>query len=338
MIEASPSPSAAWPSLPLAAWAETCQTLHLWTQIVGKVRCAQSPWQKHGWHVALYVTARGLTTSPIPHGTRTFQLDFDFIDHELILQASDGSVSGFPLRPQSVSDFYCHLMNHLDDMRLHVDINRYPNEVEHPVRFDRDRIHRAYDRRYATRYWRVLVQVERVFQQFRARYSGKCSPVHFFWGAPDLALTRFSGRAAPPHPGGIPHLPDWVTRDAYSHEVSSCGFWAGGGPVPDAAFYSYAYPEPPGFAQARVGPDAAYYQRELGEFVLPYEAVRTAADPDAVLLEFLQDSYEAAADLGGWDRSRLEWSGQPGVATGRRQGPAPLRSAPRRNWWPPSRS
>lgn len=309
MTDAYPSPSAAWPDLPLAAWADTCQTLHLWTQIVGKVRCAQSPWIKHAWHVVLYVTARGLTTSPIPHGTRTFQLDFDFIDHELLLRASDGGISGFPLRPQSVSEFYCHLMNHLDDMDLHVDIHRYPNEVADPVRFDRDHVHRAYDRRYASRYWRALVQAERVFQQFRARYAGKCSPVHYFWGAPDLAVTRFSGRAAPPHPGGIAHLPDRVTRDAYSHEVSSCGFWAGGGPVPDAAFYSYAYPEPAGFADATVRPEAAFYQRELREFVLPYDAVRTAADPDATLLAFLQSTYEAAADLGGWDREFLEAAG-----------------------------
>ena len=334
-----PSPSPAWPDLPLEAWADTCQTLHLWTQVVGKVRCAQSPWLKHAWHVALYVTARGLTTSPIPHGTRTFQLDFDFIEHDLELQASDGGISGFALRPQSVADFYCHLMNHLDDMDLHVDINRYPNEVANPVRFDRDVVHRAYDRRYAARYWRALVQAERVFQRFRARYVGKCSPVHFFWGAPDLAVTRFSGRAAPQHPGGIAHLPDWVTRDAYSHEVSSCGFWAGGGPVPHAAFYSYAYPEPPGFAEASVQSDAAYYQRELGEFVLPYEAVRTAADPDATLLDFLQTSYEAAADLGGWDRQALEWNGQPGVATGRRPNAAVAtrQSSPWRRWWPPSR-
>ncbi|HSM10548.1 MAG TPA: DUF5996 family protein [Lysobacter sp.] len=308
----TPAPSPAWPSLPLQAWARTCETLHLWTQVVGKVRCACSPWLNHSWHVALYVTARGLTTSPIPHGTRTFQLDFDFIDHRLLLLSSDGRTTGFALQPQPVAEFYCRLMNRLDDLQLHVAIDRYPNEVADPVRFDRDEVHRAYDRAYAARYWRVLVQADRVFKQFRARYVGKCSPVHYFWGAPDLAVTRFSGRVAPPHPGGIPHLPDWITRDAYSHEVSSCGFWPGGGPVPHAAFYAYAYPEPPGFAEATVRPDAAFYHRELREFVLPYDAVRTAVDPDAALLDFLQTTYEAAAELGRWDRTRLEAAGGAG--------------------------
>lgn len=306
MTDATVPLSRAWPGLPLEAWADTCQTLHLWTQIVGKVRCAQTPWTNHSWHVTLYPTVRGLTTSPIPHGTRTFQIDFDFIDHRLVLQSCDGGTSGFALRPQSVASFYCQLMNRLDDLHLHVDIDRYPNEVAEPVRFDRDEAHRAYDREYAGRYWRALVQADRIFQLFRARYLGKCSPVHYFWGAPDLAVTRFSGRVAPLHPGGIPHLPDRITRDAYSHEVSSCGFWAGGGPVPHAAFYSYAYPEPAGFAEATVRPDAAFYQHELKEFVLPYDAVRTAADPDATLLAFLQSTYEAAADLGGWDRAMLE--------------------------------
>ena len=302
----SAQPPHAWPSLPLEAWADTCETLHLWSQILGKVRCSRSPWVNHSWHVVLYVTARGLTTSPIPHGTRTFQLDLDFIDQQLLLQSSDGRTASFALQPQSVAEFYCRVMSRLDDMKLHVDIDRYPNEVAEPIRFDRDEVHRAYDREYAARYWRVLVQADRVFKQFRARYVGKCSPVHFFWGAPDLAVSRFSGRAAPPHPGGIPHLPDWITRDAYSHEVSSCGFWAGGGPVPHAAFYSYAYPEPAGFAEATVRPHAAFYHRELREFVLSYDAVRTAADPDATLLAFLQSTYEAAANLGGWDRALLE--------------------------------
>ena len=300
------APSPAWPSLPLVAWADTCATLHLWTQIVGKVRCALSPWVNHAWHVVLYVTARGLTTSPIPHGTRTFQLDFDFIDHLLLLQSSDGRTASIALQPQSVARFYCRLMNRLDDLKLHVEIDRYPNEVPEPIRFDHDEVHRAYDREYAARYWRVLVQADRVLKQFRAPFVGKCSPVHYFWGAPDLAVTRFSGRRAPPHPGGVPHLPDRVTRDAYSHEVSSCGFWPGGGPVPHAAFYAYAYPEPAGFAEATVRPDAAFYHRELREFVLPYDAVRTAADPDATLLDFLQSTYRVAAQLGGWDRERLE--------------------------------
>lgn len=310
-MSATTTSNQAWPRLPLEAWAETCQTLHLWTQIVGKVRCAQSPWVNHSWHVTLYPTVRGLTTSPIPHGTRTFQLDFDFIGHRLVLQSSDGGIAGFPLQSQSVATFYCHLMKHLDDLHLHVDIDGYPNEVAEPVRFDRDLAHCTYDPEYAGRYWRVLMQADRVFKLFRARYVGKCSPVHYFWGAPDLAVTRFSGRTAPPHPGGIAHLPDRVTRDAYSHEVSSCGFWPGGGPVPDAAFYSYAYPQPPGFSEARVRPEAAFYQRELGEFVLPYDAVRTAADPDAALLGFLQSTYEAAANLAGWDRVSLEQAVAP---------------------------
>jgi Family of unknown function (DUF5996) len=295
-----------WPSLPLEAWAETCEALHLWTQIVGKVRCAQSPWVNHSWHVTLFVTARGLTTSLIPHGTRMFQLDFDFLAHRLVLLSSDGGAGGFALQPQSVAAFHRQLMQELDRLDLHVDIDRCPNEIAEPVRFDRDEAPRPYDPEYATRYWRVLVQADRVLRIFRARFLGKCSPVHYFWGAPDLAVTRFSGRPAPPHPGGIPHLPDRVTRDAYSHEVSSAGFWAGGGPMPDAAFYSYAYPEPAGFADATVQPDAAYYHRELREFVLPYDAVRTAADPDATLLGFLQGTYDAAADLGRWDRASLE--------------------------------
>jgi len=308
MDDSTAAQSTTWPSLPLSAWAETCQALHLWTQVVGKVRCAQSLWVNHSWHVALYVTARGLTTSPIPHGTRTFQLDFDLTAHRLVLQSSDGGVGGFALEPQSVAAFYWQLMHELDQLGLHVDIYRCSNELPEPVYFDRDEVPRPYDREYAHRYWQVLVQADRVLKMFRARFVGKCSPVHYFWGAPDLAVTRFSGRPAPPHPGGIPHLPDWITRDAYSHEVSSAGFWAGGGPVPDAAFYSYAYPEPAGFAEATVRPAAAYYHPELREFVLPYEAVRTAVDPDAMLLAFLQSTYVAAANLGHWDRASLERS------------------------------
>jgi hypothetical protein len=308
MSDATATPTT-WPDLPLEAWAGTCEALHLWTQIVGKVRCAQSPWVNHSWHVALYLTARGLTTSPIPHGTRMFQLDFDFLAHRLVLQSNDGGVGGFALQPQPVAAFYRQLMHELDRLDLHVDIHTCPNEIAEPVRFDHDEAPRPYDAGYAARYWRVLVQADRVLKVFRARFLGKCSPVHYFWGSPDLAVTRFSGRAAPEHPGGIPHLPDWVTRDAYSHEVSSGGFWPGGGPMPDAAFYAYAYPEPAGFADAAVRPDAAFYHRELREFVLPYDAVRTASDPDAVLLGFLQSTYDAAADLGRWDRASLERAG-----------------------------
>ena len=296
----------AWPSLPLEAWSDTYATLHLWTQIVGKVRLALSPWINHSWHVTLYVTARGLSTSPIPYGVRTFQIDFDFIAHQLTVQSSDGGVATLALRPQSVASFYRSLMDEMATLDLRVDIHTLPNEVVEPIRFDRDETHRAYDPDYANRFWRVLVQADRVFKSFRTRFIGKCSPVHFFWGAPDLAVTRFSGRRAPEHPGGVPHLPDWVTREAYSHEVSSCGFWAGGGPVPYAAFYAYAYPEPSGFAQARVRPAAAFYSGDLREFVLPYDSVREADSPDDALLDFLQATYEAAANLGKWDRATLE--------------------------------
>lgn len=306
MTTTAVSRSEPWPSLPLEAWVETCATLHLWTQIVGKIRLVQSPWINHAWHVTLYVTARGLTTSPIPHGARTFQIDFDFITHQLILQSSDGGTGGFALEPQSVAAFYQRLMAELDKLALHVDIYRQPNEVENPILFDQDEIHRAYDREYVHRFWQVLAQSDRVFQEFRARFIGKCSPVHFFWGAPDLAVTRFSGRRAPEHPGGIPNLPDRVTREAYSHEVSSCGFWPGGGPIPYPAFYSYAYPEPAGFSTVPIKPSAAFYSADLHEFILPYDAVRQAESPDGALLDFLQSTYEAAADLAQWDRSSLE--------------------------------
>ena len=305
-----------WPSLPLEAWSETCATLHLWTQIVGKVRLVQSPWINHSWHVALYVTARGLTTTPVPHGTRTFQIDFDFIAHQLTIQASDGSSGGFPLRPQSVAAFYTQLMKEMDRLQLHIKLRVTPCEIADPLPFDLDETHCAYDKEYAARFWQILVQADRVFKQFRARFIGKCSPVHFFWGAPDLAVTRFSGRAAPQHPGGIPGLADWVTRDAYSHEVSSCGFWPGGGPIPYPAFYSYAYPEPTGFAEAPIKPAAAFYSTDFREFILPYEAVRQALAPDDTLLEFLQTTYEAAATLGKWDRAALERNNDPGIRPG----------------------
>jgi hypothetical protein len=299
-------PHEPWPSLPLEAWAETFATLQLWTQIVGKVRLARSPWVNHSWHVTLYVTARGLTTSPIPHGIRTFQVDFDFIAHQLVVQSSDGGTGGFALEPQSVATFYGRLMDELEKLGLHVDIYRLPNEIENPIRFDQDEVHRSYDREYAHRFWRILVQADRVFKEFRARFIGKCSPVHLFWGAADLAVTRFSGRRAPEHPGGIPNLPDWVTREAYSHEVSSCGFWPGGGALPYPVFYSYAYPAPAGFSIATIKPSAAFYNTDFGEFVLPYDAVRESESPDSTLLEFLQSTYEAAANLADWDRSSLE--------------------------------
>jgi hypothetical protein len=306
MTTAAVSPLETWPSLPLEAWIETCTTLHLWTQIVGKVRLTQSPWVNHSWHATLYVTARGLTTSPIPHGSRTFQIDFDFIAHQLILQTNDGGTGRMALEPQSVAAFYQRLMAAMDRLGLHVNIYPRPNEVADPIRFDQDETHRSYDPEYASRFWRVLVQADRVFKEFRARFIGKCSLVHFFWGAPDLAVTRFSGRRAPEHPGGIPNLPDWVTREAYSHEVSSCGFWSGGDAIPYPVFYSYAYPEPAGFSAAPIKPDAAFYSADLHEFILPYDAVRQSESPDSTLLDFLQSTYEAAANLAKWDRGSLE--------------------------------
>ena len=296
----------AWPSLPLEAWSDTCATLHMWTQIVGKIRLAQSPWINHSWHVTLYVTTRGLTTSPIPYGNRTFQIDFDLIGHELTIQSSDGGIAGFLLQPQSVAAFYKRLQSEMAKLDLHVNINGKPNEIPDPIPFDQDETHKAYDPVYANGFWRVLVQADRVFKQFRAQFVGKCSPVHYFWGAPDLAVTRFSGRPAPQHPGGVPHLPDRVAREAYSHEVSSCGFWPGGAPVAYPVFYSYAYPEPNGFATAPVTPSTAFYSKDLREFILPYDAVREAESPDEMLLGFLQTTYEAAANLANWDRNFLE--------------------------------
>jgi len=304
---APPVPSAeSWPSLPLEKWSDTCATLHLWTQIVGKIRHSLSPHVNHCWGDTLYVTARGLTTSPIPDGSRVFEIDFDFIDHRLLVRTAEGGIATVPLRPQSVASFYAQLWSELAWLGLDVRIVRKPNEVADPIAFDEDERHASYDPDYANRFWRVLLQSDRVFKRFRARFIGKCSPVHFFWGAPDLAVTRFSGRVAPEHPGGIPGLPDRVTRDAYSHEVSSCGFWPGGGAIAYPAFYSYAYPEPPGFAEARVEPGAAFYSPAFREWVLPYDAVRMSAAPDEVLLAFLQTTYDAAANLAAWDRTSLE--------------------------------
>jgi hypothetical protein len=295
-----------WPALPLDGWADTCATLHMWTQIVGKIRLRESAPINHGWHSTLYVTARGLTTSPIPHGQRIFQIDFDFIDHALVIEVSDGRTARLPLEPQTVAIFYRRVMDALGGLDIDVRIYAKPNEVADPIPFDRDDVHRAYAAAAVHRFWRVLVQNDRVFKRFRSGFLGKGSPVHLFWGALDLAVTRFSGRPAPPHPGGIPNLPDRVTREAYSHEVSSAGFWAGGGAIAYPAYYSYAYPEPPGFASAAVGPREAFYSADLHEFILPYDAVRHAADPDRVLLEFLQSTYVAAADLARWDRAALE--------------------------------
>ncbi len=311
MTAAIESHAEAWPSLPLENWRETYATLHLWTQIVGKIRLVQQPWVNHSWHVTLYVTATGLTTGAVPYGDRTFQIDFDFLRHQLRVQADDGRSARLGLEPQSVETFYRRLMEEMAALELPVRITRMPNEIPDAIPFDQDETHRAYDPEYAGRFWRILLQVERVLAEFRARFIGKCSPVHFFWGAADLAVTRFSGRSAPPHPGGIPNLPDWVTREAYSHEVSSCGFWPGGGAIPYPAFYSYAYPEPKGFSESPVRPPEAFYSRDLGEFILPYDAVRQSPSPDETLLGFLESTYESAARLAAWDRGALERERDP---------------------------
>ena len=304
----------AWPDLPYSAWADTCVTLHLWTQIVGKIRLAFTPWLNHSWHVPFYVTARGLTTSPIPWRDRSFEIDFDFRDHLLDISVSDGARKQIPLAPRPVADFYALVMAALAELGIRVEINELPSEIAGAVRFSQDRIHHSYDADYAGRFWRVLLDVDRVLKQFRTGFIGKSSPVHFFWGSFDIAVTRFSGRRAPPHPGGAPGLSDVVMREAYSHEVSSAGFWPGGGATDYAAFYSYAYPEPAGFRTSRVAPDGAVYNEAIGEFLLPYEAVRAAPDPDAALLAFLQSTYAAAADAGKWDRAALECGlGRPGV-------------------------
>ncbi|HEY8125206.1 MAG TPA: DUF5996 family protein [Methylocystis sp.] len=296
----------AWPVLPYVAWQETYATLHLWTQIVGKIRLSLTPWLNHSWHVALYVTTRGLTTSPIAYGARTFQIDFDFIDHVLRITTSDSGERQLQLRSQTVADFYSHLFAKLAELDIFVRINEHPNEMPDALAFTKDRIHGAYDPAYVSCFWRLLAQADRVFKIFRTGFVGKASPVHFFWGSFDLAATRFSGRRAPRHPGGVPNLPDAVVREAYSHEVSSAGFWPGGGSIDFPVFYSYAYPAPPGFDGAPVEPEGAFFSQELKEFILPYDVVRKSERPDATLLRFLQSTYEAAADAGGWDRVALE--------------------------------
>jgi hypothetical protein len=308
--------TAKWPPLPYDAWRDTAETLQLWLQIVGKICLMQCPWVNHSWHVTLHVTARGLGTRLMWHDKASFQIEFDFIEHRLTIRADDGRTATLPLEPQTTAMFYRNLMSTLEKLGLPVTINPLPSELPNPIRFDADEVHASYDPEYVNRYWRILAQTERVFEKFRARFIGKNSPVHYFWGGADLAVTRFSGREAPPHPGGIPYLPDWVTREAYSHEVSSAGFWAGSEPYPRAAFYSYAYPEPPGFSSAGVSPSAAHYDDTLREFVLPYDEMRTTTAPESALLDFLQTTYEAAANLAGWDRRALERDAPLGPRSG----------------------
>jgi len=289
-------------------WAESRDTLHMWTQIVGKVRLLHTPPVNHWWHVALYVTPRGLTTSSIPYRGGAFDIEFDFVSHRLVIRDSGGAVEGFALEPMAVADFYDRTMGALDALGVKAPIHARPNEVEPAIPFPEDHRHASYDGHAVRLFWRQLLQASRVMGEFRSRFIGKVSPVHLFWGAMDLACTRFSGRPAPEYSGEIPNCPRKVMVQGYSHELSSCGFWAGGGD--EGAFYSYAYPEPEGFSDRPVGPFDAFYNDELGQFLLPYEAVRTASDPEGTLLEFLQSTYEAAADLGGWDRDALE--GDPG--------------------------
>ena len=296
-----------WPELEIDKWADTCATLHMLTQIVGKLRLALSPMQNHWWNVAFYVTERGLTTSAMPYRDRFVSVDFDFISHAVIVRTSDGGSREIPLVEQPVSAFYRDYLRVLRSLDVEVAIMARPVEVDPAVPFAKDMTHTSYDREAVTRWWQALLQVNRVLQLFRGRFEGKASPVHFFWGSFDLAATRFSGRSAPQHPGGAPNTPDYVMREAYSRECSSCGFWPGGGGQ-QAAFYSYAYPEPAGYSTARVLPEAAYYDQGIREFLLPYDAVRTAESPDDTLLSFLQSTYDAASDLGGWDREILDRS------------------------------
>ena len=299
------SADAIWPDLTYSAWSETLATLHLWTQIVGKIRLTLTPWLNHGWQAPLYVTARGLGTSPIPIGTEIFEIEFDFVGHRLNVRTSRGAERSLPLRPQPVADFFSATIDLLASMGIAVAIRETPNEVPNPIRFSEDRTHASYDAAAAHRFWRALMQADRVFKLFRSGFLGKASPVHFFWGSFDLAVSRFSGRRAPLHPGGVPGLPDAVTREAYSHEVSSAGFWPGNEAFPRPAFYSYAYPEPAGFRD-RPPPPGASFDTTLGEFILPYDTVAQAPEPDALLLDFLSTTYAAAAETGAWDRAALE--------------------------------
>jgi Family of unknown function (DUF5996) len=306
VIQSTPS---GWPDLPLAEWADTCATLHLWTQVVGKIRLAHAPMINHWWQVPLYVTCRGLTTSPIPYGGESFQIDFDFIDHTLILQTSRGEIETIALGPRTVADFHEEVMGRLRGLGLETRIWTMPVEIPDAIPFEKDRVHASYDPDYVHRFWRILVQVDRLLTRFRSQFLGKVSPVHFFWGSFDMAVTRFSGRAAPRLVSKSPNLGAWVMEEAYSHEVSSCGFWPGNGGFGKAAFYSYAYPEPPDFASAPMSLDATYYDRSLGQFILPYDAIRQAKSPDDDLMHYLRSTYEAASTLGQWDRAALERAG-----------------------------
>ena len=307
-IVPSMSDDVLWPPIPYSAWRPTCETLHLWTQIVGKIRLRLTPWLNHSWHVPLYVTARGLSTSVIPYKGEGFEIRFDFIDHALDVETSSGQRKRIQLMPQPVCDFHAAVMQALADLGIDVRITELPCEIPGAILFSADRLHNSYDAEAAHRFWRALLQADRVFKKFRAGFIGKASPVHFFWGSFDLAVSRFSGRPAPTFTGKVPGLSTAVMVEAYSHEVSSAGFWPGGGGIDYASFYSYAYPAPAGFKDSAVLPEGAFFSEKLGEFLLPYEEVRNARDPDASLLSFLQSTYQAAADGAHWDRAALEKS------------------------------
>jgi hypothetical protein len=310
-IPPTPPPEETWPALPQGAWSDTCATLQLWMQVVGKIRLALVPAINHCWNVTLYPTVRGLTTAPMPYDRRIVQIDFDFVEHQLVIETSEGACQGFPLKPMTVAAFYQKVMRALDAINAPVRIWPTPCEVANPIPFEQDDTHCAYDAEFAQRFFRISLQTTRVFTVFRAQFRGKVSPVHLFWGAMDLACTRFSGRTAPEHPS-MPGLPDRVTRDAYSHEVSSCGFWPGM-PGVEPMFYSYAYPEPPDYREYSIAPAAGSFDNNFGEFVLPYEEMRISPDPDATLLRFLQSTYEAAANCAKWDREALEVSPMPAI-------------------------
>ena len=301
-----PAGADVWPSLPLDAWQETYDTVHMWTQIVGKIRLALATRVNHWWHVPLYVTARGLTTSLVPHGAGGFQIDLDFVHHRLVIETTEGSERSFELSSYSVAEFYDRLMHELNELGIEVHIWSRPVEVEEAIPFEQDEVHATYDPEFANRHWRILVKTERVLRELRTGFLGKASPTHFFWGGFDLAMTLFSGRTAPPHPGGIPNVGDWVMREAYSHQCASMGFWPGGGLVLEPSFYAYAYPEPDGYKDWPVRPEQAFYHPEMRELILPYDAVRRSPEPERTLLTFFRSAHEAAAECGGWDRKLLE--------------------------------
>lgn len=306
------SSSKTWPDLSYASWSQTAATLQLWTQIVGKTRLSLTPWLNHSWQVPLYVTPRGLGTGPVPYGHEMFDAEFDFIEHCLRVRTSQGAARTLEMVPQTVAEFYARFLDLLKGLGISVSINELPNEIPAAIAFSADRIHSEYDGAAAHRFWRALLQVDRLFKRFRSGFLGKASPAHFFWGSFDLAVTRFSGRSAPRHPGGVPGLSDAIVQEAYSHEVSSAGFWPGNDALPRAAFYSYAYPEPELFSSSRVT-QGAYYDGGLREFILDYDRVRAASDPDALILDFLATTYAAAAETGRWDRVSLECAmGIPG--------------------------